>query len=97
LIFSSSASVDGLTSKAKETVQSAAGAMHNLTQSMNAISASSREVAGVPKSLDEIAFNTNIPAPATRYTGSGSGGVTGIAPRHPPTPPDVRFSAAGAC
>ena len=25
----------------------------------------------------------------------GSGGVTGIAPRHPPTPPDVRFSASG--
>jgi hypothetical protein len=24
-----------------------------------------------------------------------SGGVTGIAPRHPPTPPDVRFSASG--
>jgi hypothetical protein len=25
----------------------------------------------------------------------GSGGVAGIAPRHPPTPPDVRFSASG--
>jgi hypothetical protein len=24
-----------------------------------------------------------------------SGRVTGIAPRHPPTPPDVRFSASG--
>jgi methyl-accepting chemotaxis protein len=51
---------DGLMTKAKETVQSATGAMQNLTQSMNAISASSREVAGVLKSLDEIAFNTNI-------------------------------------
>jgi hypothetical protein len=54
------ANADGLMTKAKETVQSATGAMHNLTNSMNAISASSREVAGVLKSLDEIAFNTNI-------------------------------------
>jgi 2-keto-4-pentenoate hydratase/2-oxohepta-3-ene-1,7-dioic acid hydratase in catechol pathway len=31
------------------------------------------------------------------YTGTPgrSGRVTGIAPRHPPTPPDVRFSASG--
>lgn len=51
---------DSLMTQARETVQSATGAMHNLSQSMNAISSSSREVAGVLKSLDEIAFNTNI-------------------------------------
>src|SRR5688572_13584219 len=27
--------------------------------------------------------------------GARSGRVTGIAPRHPPTPPDMRFSASG--
>jgi len=35
-----------------------------------------------------------ISVPVT-LTVLGSGRVTGIAPRHPPTPPDVRFSASG--
>ena len=51
---------DGLMTQAKQTVQNAIEAMGKLTVSMNAISTSSREVAGVLKSLDEIAFNTNI-------------------------------------
>ncbi len=51
---------DGLMTKARETVQSATQAMNDLTESINAISTGSREVAGVLKSLDEIAFNTNI-------------------------------------
>lgn len=51
---------DGLMREARETVQNASGAMDRLTESMNAISSSSREVSGVLKSLDEIAFNTNI-------------------------------------
>jgi hypothetical protein len=51
---------DGLMTKARATVQGATEAMNHLTESMNAISSSSREVATVMKSLDEIAFHTNI-------------------------------------
>jgi Methyl-accepting chemotaxis protein (MCP) signalling domain len=51
---------DGMMTQARITVQSATDAMNKLTESINAISSSNREVAGVLKSLDEIAFNTNI-------------------------------------
>jgi methyl-accepting chemotaxis protein len=51
---------DDLMTKARATVQGATEAMNHLTDSMAAISASSREVASVMKSLDEIAFHTNI-------------------------------------
>ena len=34
-------------------------------------------------------------APSFKPSAFRSGRVTGIAPRHPPTPPDVRFSASG--
>jgi hypothetical protein len=31
----------------------------------------------------------------SRHVMRRSGRVTGMSPRHPPTPPDVRFSASG--
>jgi methyl-accepting chemotaxis protein len=45
---------------ARRTVERAANAMSDLTSSMNLISKSSNQVAGVLKTIDEIAFNTNI-------------------------------------
>lgn len=51
---------DSLMTHAKETVHQAMGFMDNVNTSMTEIADSSREVAGVLKSLDEIAFNTNI-------------------------------------
>jgi sulfoxide reductase heme-binding subunit YedZ len=44
-----------------------------------------------------LLFAERIVAARRRQVGQAprSGGVTGIAPRHPPTPPDVRFSASG--
>lgn len=51
---------DGLMREATETVGNAMVTMNDLTTSMNAISRSSREVVAVLKSLDQIAFQTNI-------------------------------------
>jgi methyl-accepting chemotaxis protein len=44
----------------RQTVTRAVDAMNNLTNSMALISKSSNQVAGVLKSIDEIAFHTNI-------------------------------------
>jgi methyl-accepting chemotaxis protein len=51
---------DRLMQAARQTVERAAGAMNDLTSSMNLISKSSNQVAGVLKNIDEIAFHTNI-------------------------------------
>jgi len=51
---------DRLMQEARKTVQEAAQAMEGLTTSMNLISKSSSQVAAVLKSIDEIAFHTNI-------------------------------------
>ncbi|HVY93229.1 MAG TPA: methyl-accepting chemotaxis protein, partial [Bryobacteraceae bacterium] len=51
---------DGFMHEATETVRGALNTMDDLTQSMNAISHSSREVVAVLRSLDQIAFQTNI-------------------------------------
>lgn len=51
---------DRLMQEATKTVQEAAQAMEGLTNSMNLISKSSSQVAAVLKSIDEIAFHTNI-------------------------------------
>jgi methyl-accepting chemotaxis protein len=51
---------DRLMQEASKTVQEAAHAMQGLTNSMNLISKSSSQVAAVLKSIDEIAFHTNI-------------------------------------
>lgn len=51
---------DHLMQEARKTVQEAAQAMEGLTKSMNLISKSSTQVAAVLKSIDEIAFHTNI-------------------------------------
>jgi methyl-accepting chemotaxis protein len=51
---------DGLMKAARKTVDLAAQSMNQLTQSMGAISKSSSQVAAVLKSIDEIAFHTNI-------------------------------------
>jgi len=51
---------DRLMQEARKTVQEAAQAMEGLTNSMNLISQSSGQVAAVLKSIDEIAFHTNI-------------------------------------
>lgn len=51
---------DRLMQSARETAGRAATAMDNLTGSMNLISESSNQVAGVLKNIDEIAFHTNI-------------------------------------
>ena len=51
---------DRLMQDASKTVQEAAQAMEGLTNSMNLISKSSSQVAAVLKSIDEIAFHTNI-------------------------------------
>jgi methyl-accepting chemotaxis protein len=51
---------DSLMQEASKTVHEAALAMEGLTQSMNLISKSSSQVAAVLKSIDEIAFHTNI-------------------------------------
>jgi methyl-accepting chemotaxis protein len=51
---------DGLMQEARQTVERAAQAMSDLTSSMNLISKSSHQVAGVLKNIDEIAFHTNI-------------------------------------
>jgi len=51
---------DKLMQEASKTVQEAAQAMEGLTNSMNLISKSSSQVAAVLKSIDEIAFHTNI-------------------------------------
>jgi len=51
---------DNLMRGARQTVDKAAQAMNDLTTSMDAISQSSNQVAAVLKSIDEIAFHTNI-------------------------------------
>jgi hypothetical protein len=51
---------DKLMREARKTVDNASQAMNELTASMDAISDSSRQVRGVLKSIDEIAFHTNI-------------------------------------
>ena len=51
---------DGLMQEARDTVTNASQAMHDLTVSMDLVSKSSNQVAGVLKSIDEIAFHTNI-------------------------------------
>ncbi|HUI53863.1 MAG TPA: methyl-accepting chemotaxis protein [Bryobacteraceae bacterium] len=51
---------DGLMREATQTVDRATQAMNDLTASMQAISHSSNQVAAVLKSIDEIAFHTNI-------------------------------------
>lgn len=51
---------DKLMQEASKTVKEAAQAMEGLTNSMNLISKSSSQVAAVLKSIDEIAFHTNI-------------------------------------
>ena len=51
---------DRLMQEARKTVDDAVHAMSSLKESMGAVSDSSRQVAAVLKSLDEIAFNTNI-------------------------------------
>jgi methyl-accepting chemotaxis protein len=51
---------DRLMQEASKTVQQAAQAMEGLTNSMSLISKSSSQVAAVLKSIDEIAFHTNI-------------------------------------
>jgi len=51
---------DRLMQEARKTVHEAAQAMEGLTNSMNLISKSSSQVAAVLKSIDEIAFHTNI-------------------------------------
>jgi len=51
---------DRLMQEATKTVHEAAQAMEGLTNSMNLISKSSSQVAAVLKSIDEIAFHTNI-------------------------------------
>ena len=51
---------DGLMHEALQTADKAAHAMDDLTRSMDAITKSSDQVAAVLKSIDEIAFHTNI-------------------------------------
>ena len=51
---------DGLMQEARDTVTHASQAMNDLTTSMELVSSSSNQVAGVLKSIDEIAFHTNI-------------------------------------
>jgi methyl-accepting chemotaxis protein len=51
---------DGLMRDAKQMIGRATQAMNDLTQSMDVISKSSKQVAAVLKSIDEIAFHTNI-------------------------------------
>ncbi len=51
---------DGLMQQARDTVTNASQAMNDLTTSMELVSKSSNQVAGVLKSIDEIAFHTNI-------------------------------------
>jgi len=51
---------DQLMQQASKTVHEAAQAMEGLTNSMNLIAKSSGQVAAVLKSIDEIAFHTNI-------------------------------------
>jgi methyl-accepting chemotaxis protein len=51
---------DSLMQSVRQTVTRAVDAMNNLTNSMALISKSSNQVAGVLKSIDEIAFHTNI-------------------------------------
>jgi methyl-accepting chemotaxis protein len=51
---------DRLMQTALQTVERAAHAMNDLTSSMNLISKSSNQVAGVLKDIDGIAFHTNI-------------------------------------
>jgi len=51
---------DGLMREALQTADKAAHSMNDLTESMKEISKSSNQVAAVLKSIDEIAFHTNI-------------------------------------
>jgi methyl-accepting chemotaxis protein len=51
---------DRLMQTARQTVDRTAHAMNDLSSSMNLISKSSNQVAGVLKDIDEIAFHTNI-------------------------------------
>jgi methyl-accepting chemotaxis protein len=69
---------DGFMRDATRSVESAMGAMNELTTSMNTIQRSSKEVVGVLKNLDQIAFQTNILAlnaavEAARAGAAGSG------------------------
>jgi hypothetical protein len=72
------AEADGLMRKGRQTVETAVRTMEDLAQSMGAISTSSNQVAAVLKSIDEIAFHTNILAlnaavEAARAGESGAG------------------------
>jgi methyl-accepting chemotaxis protein len=72
------AQADGLMRQGRKTVETAVRAMDDLTRSMGAISVSSNQVAAVLKSIDEIAFHTNILAlnaavEAARAGESGAG------------------------
>jgi methyl-accepting chemotaxis protein len=51
---------DSLMQAAHKTVERAAQAMNQLTSSMNLIAKSSHQVAGLLKTIDDIAFHTNI-------------------------------------
>jgi len=72
------ASADQLMRNTRSVVEKAAKAMEELTASMNEISTASHQVAGVLKTIDEIAFHTNILAlnaavEAARAGESGAG------------------------
>jgi methyl-accepting chemotaxis protein len=54
------AEADGVMRKARGRADHAASTMNDLTKSMHAITKSSNQVAAVLKSIDEIAFHTNI-------------------------------------
>lgn len=69
---------DGLMRQATESVGLATTAMNNLAESMDMIQRSSKQVVGVLKNLDQIAFQTNILAlnaavEAARAGAAGSG------------------------
>ncbi len=69
---------DGLMRDVTQTVAAAMSAMNDLTESMNNIQKSSEQVVGVLKTLDQIAFQTNILAlnaavEAARAGEAGSG------------------------
>lgn len=72
------ATADQLMRSARSVVEKASSAMEHLTQSMSEISTASHQVAGVLKTIDEIAFHTNILAlnaavEAARAGESGAG------------------------
>ena len=72
------ATADQLMRTTRSVVEKASSAMEQLTSSMNEISTASHQVAGVLKTIDEIAFHTNILAlnaavEAARAGESGAG------------------------